>query len=364
MDRAASRARPARIVAAACALAVAACAAPAPSVLRLDAGPDRAMRTWPHAPEVPRYRQEGVLIGEVNYDAPGSGGRSGWRSALEWIAGIGLGDPREELLRPSAGASEGCGRIVVADPGRGGVLAFRNEGGLDVYEYAYGARRFSSPTGIACGPGRSLYVADSALGAVVELDAEGRTVRRIGEGVLGRPTGLALDRERGELYVADTAAHEIRVFDAAGRAVRRFGRRGEAEGEFNYPTHLWFRGGDLYVADTLNGRVQVFARGEALPRLVVGARGLYVGQLVRPKGVATDSAGNIYVIESYHDHLLVYDREGRFLLPIGGLGRGEGQFYLPSGVWTDDRDRVYVADMFNGRVVVFQFLGGEADGQP
>jgi DNA-binding beta-propeller fold protein YncE len=244
------------------------------------------------------------------------------------------------------------------------VFAFRPEGGLDVYEYAYGAKRFASPTGIACGPGRSLFVADSALGAVVELDGEGRTLRRIGEGELGRPTGLALDRERGELYVADTASHEIRVFDAAGRPARRFGRRGEAEGEFNYPTHLWFRGGDLYVADTMNGRVQVFARGEALPRLVVGARGLYVGQLVRPKGVATDSAGNIYVIESYYDHLLVYDREGRFLLPIGGLGRGEGQFYLPSGLWTDERDRVYVADMFNGRVVVFQFLGGEADGQP
>ncbi len=354
----------ARIAAGAAAIGIAACAAPAPSVLRLDAEPGRALRTWPHAPEVPRYRQEGVLIGEANYDAAGGRDRGGLRGALEWIAGLGGGETREELLRPSAGASEGCGRIVVADPGRGGVFAFKPEGGLEVYEFAYGARRFASPAGIACGPGRSLFVADAALGAVVELDGEGRTVRRIGEGQLGRPTGLALDRERGELYVADTAAHEIRVFDAAGTPLRRFGRRGEAEGEFNFPTHLWFRGGDLYVADTMNGRVQVFARGQAKPRLVIGARGLYVGQLVRPKGVATDSAGNIYVIESYFDHLLVYDREGRFLLPIGGLGRGEGQFYLPSGLWTDERDRVYVADMFNGRVVVFQFLGGDADGQP
>ncbi len=353
-----------RIGVALAAMGIAACAAPAPSVLRLDAEPGRAMRTWPHAPEVPRYRQEGVLIGEANYDEAGGQAKGGWRRALEWIAGLGFGDAREELLRPSAGASEGCGGIVVADPGRGGVFAFRPEGGLEVYEYAFGAKRFSSPTGIACGAARALYVADSALGAVVELDAGGKTVRRFGEGDLGRPTGLALDRERSELYVADTGTHEIRVFDTTGRPLRRFGRRGEAEGEFNYPTHLWFRGGELYVADTMNGRVQVFARGAAKPRLVIGPRGLYVGQLVRPKGVATDSAGNIYVIESYYDHLLVYDREGRFLLPIGGLGRGEGQFYLPSGLWTDERDRVYVADMFNGRVVVFQFLGGEADGQP
>lgn len=346
------------------AMLAAACAAPAPNVLRLDAEPGRALRTWPHAPEVPRYRQEGVLVGEVNYDTPGASGKSAWRNALEWIAGLGFGEAREELLRPTAGAAEGCGRIVVADPGRGGVFSFKPEGGLEVYEYAYGAHRFSSPAGVACGADRRLFVSDAALAAVVELDAQGRTVRRIGEGQLGRPTGLALDRERGELYVADTGTHEIRVFDGEGRAVRRFGRRGEAEGEFNFPTHLWFRGGELYVADTMNGRVQVFARGESRPRLVLGTRGLYVGQLVRPKGVATDSAGNIYVIESYYDHLLVYDREGRFLLPIGGLGRGEGQFYLPSGLWTDERDRVYVADMFNGRVVVFQFLGGEADGQP
>jgi len=74
----------------------------------------------------------------------------------------------------------------------------------------------------------------------------------------------------------------------------------------------------------MNGRVQVFARGAERPRLVLGSRGLFVGQLVRPKGVATDSAGNIYVIESYYDHLLVYDREGRFLLPSAVWQAGRG----------------------------------------
>ena len=350
---------------AAAAAVLAACASAPPRHLRLDPDPAREMRTWPSAPEVPRYRHEGTLLGEMNYVAPGGPAKPAWRAALEWVAG--LGEPRDaidELLRPSGGASEGCGRIVVSDPGRGAVFAFAAEGGPEVLEFAAGARRFSSPTGIACGPGRSLLVADSALGYVVELDDKGVFRRRIGDGVLERPTGLALDRERGELYVADTASHDVKVFDAQGRLLRRIGRRGEAEGEFNFPTHLWFRAGELYVSDTMNGRVQVFARGAQRPRLVVGARGLFVGQLVRPKGVATDSAGNIYVVESYYDHLLVFDREGRFLLPIGGLGRDAGQFYLPAGLWVDERDRVFVADMFNGRVVVLQFLGGEADGQP
>lgn len=82
------------------------------------------------------------------------------------------------------------------------------------------------------------------------------------------------------------------------------------------------------------------------------------GDFVRPKGVAVDAENNIYAVESYHDHLLVFDEEGRFLLPIGGTGKEIGSFYLPGGVWVDARNRVFVADTFNGRIVVFQFLGG------
>ena len=79
---------------------------------------------------------------------------------------------------------------------------------------------------------------------------------------------------------------------------------------------------------------------------------------MRPKGVAVDGEGNVYVIESYYDSLLVFSARGDFLMPIGGTGTATGRFYLPAGVWVDNRNRVHVADMFNGRVVLFQFLGG------
>ena len=79
---------------------------------------------------------------------------------------------------------------------------------------------------------------------------------------------------------------------------------------------------------------------------------------MRPKGVALDGEGHVYVVESYYDSLLVFSPQGEFLMPIGGTGTATGRFYLPSGVWVDAGNRVHVADMFNGRVVTFQFLGG------
>ena len=79
---------------------------------------------------------------------------------------------------------------------------------------------------------------------------------------------------------------------------------------------------------------------------------------MRPKGVAVDSQGRVYVVESYYDSLLVYSPSGEFLLPISGGGTAIGRFYLPAGVWVDASDQVFVADMFNGRVLRLQFLGG------
>ena len=199
-------------------------------------------------------------------------------------------------------------------------------------------------------------MADADIGYVIRLDGDGNPNGSLGRDVLQRPTGLGRDPVAREIFVADSAAHDVKVFDEQGTLLRTLGRRGVAPGEFNGPTHLSFADGRLYVTDTLNARVQVLSpAGEPLG--AVGQRGLFVGNLVRPKGVVTDRDGHIYVIESYFDHLLIYDDTGRLLLPVGGSGSGVGRFFLPSGAWSDDSDRIFVADMFNGRVVVMQYLG-------
>jgi len=125
----------------------------------------------------------------------------------------------------------------------------------------------------------------------------------------------------------------------------------------NHPTFITYRQGKLYVGDSLNARIQIFDdTGEFLQTL--GQRGLYVGNLSRPKGVALDSDGNIYVSESYYDHVVIYNPDGNLLMSLGGTGFGAGQFSQPTGLWVDSNDRIFVSDMLNRRISVFQYLGG------
>lgn len=316
-------------------------------------------RVWPTEPETPRYRYVGQLLGQENFVSDQVEQRHAGVKLMHWLVGLFAGSEEKiTLKRPQSGAVDASGRVYVTDISNHGVFVFDQVAGkLLVWHRASERQNFVTPIGIAIGAGDQVLVADAELGRVFRLDRDGKPLGSFGQGLLKRPTGLARDPVRGRIYVSDTHAHDIKVFDDAGVLLEVMGHRGEAEGESNFPTHLAFAGDKLYMTDSMNARVQVFdADGKGVGTL--GQRGLYVGNLTRPKGVAVDGSGNIYVVESFYDHLLVFNSKGDFLLPIGGTGKEIGQFYLPAGVWSDAQGRIYVADMFNGRIVIFQFLGG------
>lgn len=342
-----------------------------PAMLDLGVGLDEATRkqTWPPSlgaqtgkvEERPRYRYAGQLTGEENFRYPEEKTPSISR-VLRWLVEFFTGGEKPVILqRPQSGVVDGNDRILVTDTSRQAVYVFdQREGRLDVWESAIGFTRFIAPAGIVPGMAGETYVADAELGWVARLDHNGKGIGMIGKDELKRPVGLAFDAAARQLYVADTRAHVIKVFDSEGRLLRTLGKRGEKPGEFNFPTYIALAKGELYVADTMNARVQVLDAITGNMKRIIGTRGVNVGNLVRPKGVSVDSEGNVYVVESYYDHLLVYNNQGDFLMPIGGTGQNVGNFYLPSGVWVDAHDRVFVADMFNGRISIFQFLGGDS----
>ena len=299
---------------------------------------DRAMESqlvWPGPPEQPRLAYAGELIGEENFRAI-EGQRDGAAlRILRWIAGIGRDKDTRELIRPQSGMVDDAGRILVTDAGREAIVVFDEAAGmLSFWPEAERGRSFLSPVGIAADGAGGFLVADADIGYVLRLTADGDPAGSIGQGKLGRPTGLCRNESSGEIFVVDSAAHDIKVFDDAGQLLRSIGGRGIEPGQFNGPTHLSCSGDRLYVTDTLNARVQVLSlAGEPQSSIV-------------------------YVVESYYDHMLVFSETGELLLPIGGSGNGAGQFFLPAGAWTDDGSRLFVADMFNGRVVVLDYLGG------
>lgn len=339
------------------ALALAGCAE-TKYVMRIDPEPRAAgaVQVWPAAPDTPRYRYVGQLFGAQNY-TPEQQAQSVGMKVFTWLVGVFEGyEEKAVLKRPQSGMTDAAGRVYVTDVGAHAVFVFDPGGKLTLWNSAAKGLRFVTPIGIAAGANGEVLVADAELGRVFRLDASGVPLGSFGQGMLIRPTGLARDAKRGLVYVADTHGHDIKVFDDQGALVDTIAQRGEDEEGVNFPTHLAFAGDRLYVTDGMNARIQIFdAQGK--PAGTLGRRGIMVGQLTRPKGVALDPDGNIYVVESYYDSLLVYNGAKQFLMAIGGTGKEVGQFYLPAGVWTDQRGRVYVADMFNGRVVIFQFLG-------
>lgn len=342
------------------ALLMAGCAsAPAVMTYHPDGTAPQAELVWPASPETARLQYAGLLQGEANFSSGNSAERSAGARVFRWLVGLGQArDDVQELIRPQSGMVDDRGRIFVTDAGRSAVVVFDEQGAkLSIWDRATAVDRFVTPVGIAGGHNGEILVADADLGFIARLDASGEPAGTVGRGLLSRPTGIATDEASGRLYVADTGDHNVKVFSNAGELINTIGKRGTAPGEFNGPTHMSIDTDNLYVADTLNARVQVLAL-DGTPVGDIGQRGLFVGNLVRPKGVTFDQDGNVYVIESYFDHLLIFDQSGQLLLPVGGTGAAIGQFFLPAGIWSDASNRIFVADMFNGRIVIFQYLGG------
>lgn len=114
--------------------------------------------------------------------------------------------------------------------------------------------------------------------------------------------------------------------------------------------------GNIDVVDSGFGFVQRLSPDGTL-LATLGQPGSTAGHLVNATGMAEDSAGNIYVMNSGR-RLVKLSPQGQMLKEWGTAGSGPGQFAAANGVATDRQGNVYVADSNNNRVQKFS-----ADGQ-
>ena len=87
---------------------------------------------------------------------------------------------------------------------------------------------------------------------------------------------------------------------------------------------------------------------------VFGEPGSGPGQLNEPRGLASDSRGNLYVADTKNSRIQVFDSNGQFLRVIGVPGSGDGQLKEPCGVAVDADGTVIVADTWNHRIARFR----------
>lgn len=327
-------------------LALGALGACAPSPLKPE---EQAPLVWPDLPNPPRI----AFVGQFSRPADFGIGKGFFQRLGELI----FGSVEVRLIRPLAVVAAD-GVVYVADPGANCVHRFDQKAGRHDLIVGEGGQALPSPVGLALGGAGEVYVTDSDRAQVLVIRPGASMATPLALPDMAQPTGIAFDKSTGNLYVVDTSAHRVNVFKPDGTLAFGFGARGDAAGEFNYPTLIWLDpAGRLYVTDSLNFRIQMFDRdGKYLSGF--GQVGDGLGDNVRPKSVATDSHGHIYIVDALHHALQVFDVRGRYLLSVGGIGGDRGEFWLPAGIFIDENDMIYIADSYNQRVQIFRYIGG------
>ncbi len=271
-------------------------------------------------------------------------------SACAYPQGVPVPATSVPLLLPSAIAYDPAGNLYLAESqghrirkvdtlgniaglAGDGTQGFSGDGGA-----ATGAQ-LNSPEGLAVDPAGNVYLSDSGNNRVRRVDAASGTISTVagngspsfsGDGgpapraSLDLPRSIALDATAKHLYIADTRNHRIRVVDlasgtittVAGNGIEGFSGDGSpaTSASLDSPDSMALDGGgNLYIADTHNGRIRRVAADTRLISTIAGPGSASAGtsasppSLGLPRGLTADTDGNLYIAESGNHRVLRID---------------------------------------------------------
>jgi len=213
------------------------------------------------------------------------------------------------------------------------------------------AALLDSPQGLAVNA-TSLYIADShnhrvrkvgLASGTITTAAGSSTAGASGDGGqaananLDLPTSLALDSD-GNLYIADAGTHRIRRVSAngvittvAGTGIQGFDGDGAATAvSLDSPGGIAVdAAGNLYIADTHNGRIRRLnlSTGTLTTLAGTGAQGFAgdanlasTAKLALPRGVSLDQQGNLYIADTANHRIRRVDTVSGVITTIAGDG--------------------------------------------
>jgi sugar lactone lactonase YvrE len=244
--------------------------------------------------------------------------------------------------------------------------------------------RFNAPQGIAADTAGNLYVAESASATVRKISpqgvvttlagARGATGYADGAGAAARfsdPSRLVADAD-GNLYVTDSGNAVIRRVapDGTTTTIAGDGTCGSADGRGGTARFCRPRGiardrlGNLWVADSGNHTLRrIDAAGNVTTVAgtpgVCGSRDGSGGQaqFCEPQDVGVDNWGNVYVVDTGNSTIRMVNDKGIVSTLAGQAGRcdavdgspGVSRLCAPGGITIDGND-LYIADTGNSTI--------------
>jgi DNA-binding beta-propeller fold protein YncE len=179
-------------------------------------------------------------------------------------------------------------------------------------------------------------------------------------GLFAAPRGIAVAAD-GSLYVADSLNHRVQHIAVDSEVLQVWGTYANSAeqnapgGTFNEPWGVAVGpDGSVYVADTWNHRIQKFtADGQFITMWGYFGQGEAPDAFYGPRGLAVDAQGNVYVADTGNKRIVIFDSDGGYLAQFGSFGMGLGQLDEPVALALDGLGSVYVTDTWNFRVQVF-----------
>ena len=173
--------------------------------------------------------------------------------------------------------------------------------------------------------------------------------------------GLFVD-SNDQLYCSQYSSHQVlrqslQNPSSPTMIVAGTGCSGSTATQLNNPYGIFVTDqSDLYVADSVNNRIQLFREGEinATTMTINGTNGIII-TLWRPSGVMLDQDGYLFIVDSYNHRVIGSDRWGfRCVAACEGLsGSASNQLSSPRTMNFDIDGNLLVMDTDNNRVQKF-----------
>ncbi len=241
--------------------------------------------------------------------------------------------------------------------------------------------KFNAPRGVSSNSSDTLVFVADTLNNRIQRSTDGGMTWQVfagpGLGInqVNAPQGVAYDEFNDILYIADTNSNRILKATGASGAMPGFSIMagpGLAVGQFNAPQAVAIDSlGNVFVADTNNNRIQMFAQAQPVKALtsgwtVIAGPGTVLGTVNKPSGLYVDGNGHIYIADTANNRIQMSMNNVCTVVPSNinwvlfmGPGLAPGMVNAPQGVvfalsnnlgFTSSSGNVYVGDTGNNRI--------------